>query len=337
MIPDVDMLGSGVKHWVFRQFECTLIVTLQNYRLAQTGYFSDHPIPNLEYVTGVRSSVVRVSAPVSIRESHEDSRVPLEAQSVTRYLLQIAEDSFSCSPVLAPIAYREGDIWTGGYAEVHQRTDQAPVRHVLHFSFFRFCCWAHFGGQFIAGINWSFDWFGIHHSESFQDVHDVLLLGHFDVSVCTLLDLDAKAIVVVRSDNNVVNIDGSYCQFSSSSLKVNTWIAASCFQTILRQYADTKSNWCTIRPWLADIAKIVLMELSLATGAYVSWKSMLGLCRNPLATSLAFRCLIDPSALNLLHTRVSLLPTILLIHGKTVPLPHFSGRPFVLLKRHLHK
>ncbi|KRY16482.1 hypothetical protein T12_16658 [Trichinella patagoniensis] len=83
----------------------------------------------------------------------------------------------------------------GGYAEVHQRPDQAPVRHILHFSLFRFCTWEQFGGQFIAGINLSFDWFRIHHSEFFQDVHDILLLGHFDVSVCTLLDLDAKTIV----------------------------------------------------------------------------------------------------------------------------------------------
>ncbi|KRY44191.1 hypothetical protein T4A_11460, partial [Trichinella pseudospiralis] len=40
------------------------------------------------------------------------------------------------------------------------------------------------------------------------------------------------------------------------------------------------------------------MKLSLVTGAYLLRKSTLGLCRNLLATSLAFRGLIDPSAMN---------------------------------------
>ncbi|KRY73924.1 hypothetical protein T4A_5102 [Trichinella pseudospiralis] len=45
------------------------------------------------------------------------------------------------------------------------------------------------------------------------------------------------------------------------------------------------------------------MKLSLVTGAYLLRKSTLGLCRNLLATSLAFRGLIDPSAMNqVLHT-----------------------------------
>ncbi|KRY36188.1 hypothetical protein T01_302 [Trichinella spiralis] len=36
---------------------------------------------------------------------------------------------------------------------------------------------------------------GLLHAEFSQDVHAIFLLEHFDVTICTLLDFNAKAII----------------------------------------------------------------------------------------------------------------------------------------------
>ncbi|KRX37879.1 hypothetical protein T05_4643 [Trichinella murrelli] len=59
---------------------------------------------------------------------------------------------------------------------------------------------------------------GLLHAEFSQDVHVIFLLEHFDVTICTLLDFNAKAIIAVRGDDHVIDIDGCYRHFSSSSL-----------------------------------------------------------------------------------------------------------------------